>query len=615
MTPILGIIASGVQVSSQAAVLLSTAGQVYTSADLETWTFKGQVGGNYGVTSKFHYLSEANGFLYANEVNSPLNWVAKSTDGISWSGANIANTYAAPLLYANSKYLGIASYYFGYSTDGVSWSFGDKLTSGAWDLGGPPLAFGNSTYVTVDSGAEPVLISTSTNGTTWTSRTAAHSGVTYWGVAYGNSTFVAVGAGTNNSGRIATSTDGITWTSRTPLETANNSALYCITYGGGNFVVNAYVSNKAQYSTDGITWTNTASLGSTFKLSYLTYGNGYYVGADQSASSGGLLWYSTDAITWSSVVPNTTSDYVHGIVYSSTTSKWHIALDLKTYGYSTNLTSWTVGDDTNAGQPATNIAMYSIYYNSAAPLYLIGGNSGLFFTSTDAITWTSRTTNTSTNRLNKIVYDSTNYIVAGANSALAVSTDGITWTSRTTNFGSNINGLDYTSATTEKYAICGPGGRISSSTDNITWTTRTSEFGTTTVNEIKYLNNLWIAVGTNGKISTSTDAITWTSRTSNLTSTLKDIAYNTGVYVVVSSSGGITTSTDGTTWTSRTSTITEDTTSVVYANNNFYAFSIGVAGRGPMLSQYSSNGITWTSRELPSIYNREPIAESGVLSA
>ena len=53
-------------------------------------------------------------------------------------------------------------------------------------------------------------ILTSSDGTTWTSRT---SGTTEYlrGGAYGNSTLVVVGA----SGTILTSSDGTTWTSRT----------------------------------------------------------------------------------------------------------------------------------------------------------------------------------------------------------------------------------------------------------------------------------------------------------------------------------------------------------------------------------------------------------------
>jgi len=63
------------------------------------------------------------------------------------------------------------------------------------------------TLVTVgDSGT----ILTSSDGTTWTSRTSG-TGNKLLGVTYGNGTFVTVGS----NGTILTSSDGTTWTSRT----------------------------------------------------------------------------------------------------------------------------------------------------------------------------------------------------------------------------------------------------------------------------------------------------------------------------------------------------------------------------------------------------------------
>ena len=68
------------------------------------------------------------------------------------------------------------------------------------------VAYGNSTFVAVGSGG---TILTSTDGTTWTPRTSGTNG-TFSEVIYGNSIFMAVSGGT-----VFTSPDGATWTVQT----------------------------------------------------------------------------------------------------------------------------------------------------------------------------------------------------------------------------------------------------------------------------------------------------------------------------------------------------------------------------------------------------------------
>ncbi|SVE19137.1 uncharacterized protein METZ01_LOCUS471991, partial [marine metagenome] len=104
----------------------------------------------------------------------------------------------------------------------------DNVTSGVSPY--PPIgnyifrgvAFGNSTFVAV--GQSGKIIRSTDNGATWNNSTSGFSGGYLYGVTFGNNTFVAVGSG----GTILTSPDGITWTTRTS-GTSNN--LYGVTFG------------------------------------------------------------------------------------------------------------------------------------------------------------------------------------------------------------------------------------------------------------------------------------------------------------------------------------------------------------------------------------------------
>jgi len=73
---------------------------------------------------------------------------------------------------------------------------------------------------------------TSTDGATWTSRTSATDNAWY-GVTYGNGTFVAVALTGSSSTQVMTSSNGINWASRAA---ATDNAWYGVTYGNGTFV-------------------------------------------------------------------------------------------------------------------------------------------------------------------------------------------------------------------------------------------------------------------------------------------------------------------------------------------------------------------------------------------
>ena len=128
-------------------------------------------------------------------------------------------------------------------------------------------------------------ILTSSDGTTWTSKTSGTNEHLY-GVTYANSTFVVVGdndTGTG-TGTILTSPDGTTWTSRT---SGTSNELYKVIYGNSTFVI-VGGSGTILTSSDGITWTSRTS-GTTEHLFNVTYGNSTFVADGVMEPSSPLL--------------------------------------------------------------------------------------------------------------------------------------------------------------------------------------------------------------------------------------------------------------------------------------------------------------------------------------
>ena len=212
------------------------------------------------------------------------------------------------------------------------------------------------------------------------------------------------------------------------------------------------------------------------------------------------------------------------------------------------------------------------------------GESGTILTSSDGSTWISKTSGTS-NWLIGATYGNGVYVVTGRNGTILTSSDGVTWTSTTSGTTVNLSEVIYAN---NLFVALGDSGTILTSSDGVTWTSTTS--GTTqNLSEIIYANNNFVIVGSGGTILTSSDGVTWTSRTSGTTNWLSGAAYGNNIYVITGNSGTILTSSDGATWTKRTSGSSVMLSGVTYGKNIFVASGYS----GTILT--SSDGVTWTS--------------------
>ena len=129
------------------------------------------------------------------------------------------------------------------SDNGVTWSFDASFSGGGWILH----AFGAGVHVITSSSG--TSIRTSTNGTTWVTRTTFPLVVGAVGLAFGGDRFVAV----TGSGGSAWSLDGITW-NVVALALFNART---VSYGGGLFLVSQTAAPTTDYmiSTDATSWT------------------------------------------------------------------------------------------------------------------------------------------------------------------------------------------------------------------------------------------------------------------------------------------------------------------------------------------------------------------------
>jgi hypothetical protein len=270
------------------------------------------------------------------------------------------------------------------------------------------------------------------------------------------------------------------------------------------------------------------------------------------------------------ITPNTKSIYLN----NTTTS---ISLN---YNFLAP-TTWTARTSTFG---TTTISALAFGNNT----FVAAGYAGQVRTSTDGITWTTRTlASLVPTSVRTSTFGNGTFVVAGNNGLLDSSTDGVTWTTRTSQFGIDV--ISSSAFGNNIFVIGGFTGKISTSTDGISWTTRTSAvFNNLITQELAFGNNLFVAGTNGGTVATSTDGATWTSRISPFNTQITGLTFGNNLFLISSTSGQLATSTDGITWTTRNSTVSGQINAIGFGNNYY------VLGSGSDL-RVSTDGITWTT--------------------
>ncbi|MGO4109567.1 InlB B-repeat-containing protein [Paenibacillus sp. YAF4_2] len=207
--------------------------------------------------------------------------------------------YAQYIMYGQQSYLGRIM----TSDDGVNWKLIKPPGESGMTLYG--VSYGDSGYVAVGASNDinfnqTQAILTSTDGSTWSQSASPGSGALN-AVAFGGRTYVAVGSG----GAILSSTDGVNWT---PQTSGVSTTLRGITYGNGLFVA-VGSSGKILTSSNGVNWTaSTPPVSGTFYGA--AYGDGTYV----VVGGNGTILSSPDGQNWQQRSSGTTA-VLYGAAY------------------------------------------------------------------------------------------------------------------------------------------------------------------------------------------------------------------------------------------------------------------------------------------------------------
>lgn len=479
-------------------VAVGSSGAVRASTDLITWVTR-----TSGTTMSLYALTYANGLFVAGTNTSTA--VLTSPDSITWTqrGVTSGATSVPPVYGANGWLLGGQSLrIINYSNDGISWgATSDTNFSTSWGINST--TYGNGVYLIGASINGMVRRTTNIqSAAAWTSPDVK-LGSTY-GISCvlycGGSTFLA----TNSGYGLSSSTDnGVTWALRT---TPGTQSLYTYANGyiyGINSPQGATISSGT-VSTDSITWTVRADAPATILK---PAASGYY-GINPNLNNSAIIT-STNGTSWASIGPINPSSTGYAMVFGN---GLFVSSSGSTIDTSTDGMIWTIRKST-AG------TVYSFIYNNNK--FYIGDSQSNISISTDGLSWSQYALGIGI--ISGIAASpSIAVAVSSTTHTLSTSTDSISWTTRTAPTSgltaSYLNGIAYGNGVFS--AISSTGGYAFTSTDGITWTANTIAISPSrSRNCIFFLGSRFIIPGTVGGVYSSGNGASWALINTGQTST------------------------------------------------------------------------------------------------
>jgi len=370
----------------------------------------------------------------------------------------------------------------------------------------------------------------------WYWRNPSPNGNDLNGVAYGNGTFVAVGAG----GTILTSADGNLWEHReSGFDNQLNQVIFAqnsfLAVGEGGVILSSdNAKDWVSHPTDPL-----------YSLRGVTFAQGKYVmvganGDSQQLSQ--IILCSDDLVQWTiRQFPATHSlsqvAYGNGMFMA-------IGADSSGFAKATILVS-SNGLDWNAVVRDDIFGLKSVAFGNG--MFVTAGNGGGILTTADGTDWQDRSIGGVLPLLGVSWVDNQFLMVGGGRDSpiLLSSPDGMSWAERDSAAGDWLYAV---AGGGGRYVAVGQDGQIVSSADASTWSNETTyQFGNPLrgwLSAVAFGNGRFVAVGSEW-IVTSTDGKVWTSADTTPPGLLTDVIFGGGRFLAVGIDGNILWSSDG----------------------------------------------------------------------
>jgi hypothetical protein len=191
--------------------------------------------------------------------------------------------------------------------------------------------------------------------------------------------------------------------------------------------------------------------------------------------------------------------------------------------------AWTLAPSSNF-VPSTG--MNGIFF--AAPFYVVVGDGGKIFTSTDLATWIQPASNTIQD-LYSVTFLNGRFIVTGANGTLLTSADAATWSAPVSHTLSALRGAAFgTFSGGPQYVVVGDAGTVVTSSDATIWNPIAPPLAANLTGVV--FGSRFVAVGQGGAAAYSDDGLNWTQTTAG-TNDLARVLFLPGTYIAVGSAG------------------------------------------------------------------------------